>query len=238
MVFRKTFRRKFRKRTFRKYNRKYKTKSKFNIQIGFPKTRYAKMRYVQYYELDLTTAQPSPMDSVFLSANSVYQPDSVNHGLIRPNGYPEMENFYNEYIVIGSKITIQGVTANSGTPVVYGILLTDDTSNPVSDWRSMVAQGRSAWRLLQTAINGNVPGRAVLKYSPRTWFGIKDYKDNQDEYGASFGANPNDQAYFQVWAQHQDVANVAASGTAVRLTVTIDYLVYMSEPKELEYDPE
>lgn len=224
-------RRRFRKRVnrvrrrFRRRVRRGRVRP--NAQIGFPTRRVVKMRYCDFVTLTLP-AVASAFTEARYSANNLNDPQ-VALGGHQPLSYDQWAVYYNSYAVIGSRIRVQGITVSSGTaPAVIGVMLHDSSVTTSPDYQGLVEQGKSKYRFIQVAINGNVPRSMTCSYSMKKWFGITNVKDNLGLYGATFGNAPATDAHFVVWAGCTN-----AIGQTVTFQFVIDYLVLLFEPKEL-----
>lgn len=205
-------------------SRKRNTVSNFMRPMAFPKSRVVKMRYVQHTAVLNTAA----ISGFYYRMNSIFDPlHSV--GGIQPLGHDEWNQFYNNYVVLGSQLRAEFVRSGVGTTTasMTGTTRVDDTAIPAS-YTHMIELGKGTYK----ALSGSLESTAthVIKYSPKNYFGITDVKDNQDDIGAAFGADPDKEALVLVYAQALDLAT---AGTAINVVVTIDYIVSLSNPKEL-----
>lgn len=101
---------------------------KTNWSANFaPKILKIKMKYHTTVTLTGTDQQ-----DYIMSGNSVFDPDVTNTGA-QPTNYDDIQNMYNEYVVIGSKITC--VYRNQGSQTVRCALIPNFAStafNPIS----------------------------------------------------------------------------------------------------------
>lgn len=215
-------------RGFRKY-RRYRTDPKG--MIGFPKQRIVKMRYTLNFTLDSTGA----VQTKAFAANNINQPDYGGTGK-RPLGYTEWAGFYNQWIVVGSKIRIlpiySSITAGA-MPLTYGIYMKSDnsTSAPLA---SLIEQGKCRFKNMQPINNGNY-APVSFNCSPKKWFNIANLKDNWDNMGSEFdlsgpGSDPARQIDFIVFVA---AADGSTNVEPVNFTAQIDYLVLVRDPKTL-----
>lgn len=210
--------------------RTYKKKSTYlspNQYPGFPQNKIVKMKYVENVSFDLTSLG---QEKHTFRANSIFDPYVTGIGH-QPIGHDQWNLFYNHYCVLGAKITAQFTSGSNDTgfePVMYTVLLLDDTTTTASILDS-IEQGKAHYTLQ----NGQVNAAAKTirnTYSAKKFFNVADVKDNLDRIGAPFGSNPTDEAIFQVGAQTIDEVPSAQGHNAL---ITIEYIVMMSEPKEL-----
>jgi len=220
-------RRATKKRTYKKrYVRRRRDPALPQNYIGFPKNRVVRMRYVVDKDFSLST---SGFQTFFFRANGIFDPDTALGGH-QPYGHDQWLQFYNHYVVIGSKVNMQITTPTTPqtTAVMASILLTDDltvNTNPVL----AIEQGKARYTLIDGS--GAVRAKNVRNnFSARKFFNVKDVLDNVDRIGATFGADPLDQAYY---ALTFSTTNGSVTDVPYQALITIDYLVMLSEPREL-----
>lgn len=227
-------------KAIRKFHKKKKRQNKLRLRklyrlprqmIAFPRTKIAKMRYVD--QIELYSASSVPYVGYFWRANGIYDPQ-VALGGHQPLGYDQWHTFYNHYVVLGSKITVNFVktgTAGTVVPLACCVLLCDDTTLTPTLMSTTLEQGLAKYKLMSTSINlGPQQVTVVKKFSAKRFFNVTDVKDNIKTLGASFGADPTEGAYFLIIAGSPGTDTPIEGVTAV---LTIDYIVSMSEPKEL-----
>lgn len=164
-------------------------------------------------------------------ANSIFDPDGSGAGH-QPLGHDQWSAFYNHYVVLGSKIR---VTANYGgtsptTPQMFGVILNED-GTVISDIEQIAEQGLARYRMITMNPANTGPYRVRNTFSAKKFFNVKDVKDNIPRLGATFGQNPSDEANFVVFLLSAN--GLADAGQAVLVWVIIDYIVLLSEPKEI-----
>lgn len=200
--------------------------------IGFPDQKMIRMRYRVGY-----TGGPSPSaarGATVFRASSIYDPDYTAGGH-QPLGYDQWAPFYDHYIVVSSKLTAT-VGLNIGQPgraINFGVFPAHDPTAISSFWPIMES-ARGGWNTLAGGAyaGGDNQKTASATYSARRFFNIRDVADNVDRLGAAYNDNPTDEAYFVVWYETADQL-AANEACALTFTVTIDYLVLLSEPKTL-----
>lgn len=200
--------------------------------IGFPDQKIVPMRYHVGY-----TGGPSPSvarGATVFRASSIFDPDYTVGGH-QPLGYDQWAPFYDHYIVISAKCTVT-MGLNIGQPgraINFGCFPSHDPTAITSFWPIMES-ARGGWATLSGGAYGGSDNqkRCTSYYSARDFFNIADISDNVDRLGAQYGGNPDDEAYFVVWFETADQL-AANEATALTITVTIDYLALLSEPKTL-----
>lgn len=193
--------------------------------VGFPANRVVPMRYASYQE---ATGTGGVLDQYVLSAGNINDPNVTGVGG-QPLGHDQWAQFYNNWVVLSSRITVTFQVAGSTTsPPIVGVFLNQTTTTTGSSWMSMVEQGKSKYAMLSQSVAVPVT-KFSLTYDAKKEFTLADVRDNEDRIGSSFGNSPADGMFFIVWNQSMDEATTGA----VDFTYVIDYEVLVSQPKEL-----
>lgn len=202
------------------------------ILSGFPSQKLVKLRYIDT-NVTLDAGVGLTQEYVY-RANSVFDPDHTGIGH-QPMGFDQWAGIYNRYTVLGAKITVvyNPSAAGSVTAGYVGITLSGDT-NPLSNYTSINNILESKLTGARTTITGmnqmlGKETRISKNFSAKKFFGVKDVQDGAS-LSALVGANPAKDAYFSVWQASIDGNNPASAS----LTVKIDYIVLMREPKNLD----
>jgi len=230
-VYRKKPMRKSVRRTANRKRRVYRSSPRG--MIGFPQTRIVKMRFAQNFVLD----SPGAISNTDFSANNLNYITDIDPMFKLPLGYDQWSRFYEDFVVIGSKITVKPAYASvtpGATPLNIGILLQPKKTPILStSVTSLISQGKSTYRIMQAANNGNIP---VLKYSfsPKKFYNVANLKDNFDDLGCTFDSTGNTapikEAFYTVWVC---AADLAANVEPVNFTVTVDYIVLLRSQRIL-----
>lgn len=183
------------------------------------------MRYCDTLSINPGTAPTA--SRYYFRANSIFDPDATGVGH-QPLSHDQWSLFFNHYRVYGSKITIKFSATNAAAPLVVGIFLNDDQATVSTNFNDIIEQGRGRWKVVD---DQGGPSNKVLtyKYSAKRFHNCTNVKDRND-LKASFGTNPSEEAFFTVWAACQELATDPGP---VAVTVMIDYIVGLEEPKEL-----
>lgn len=197
------------------------------MRTAFPANRIVKMKYVSKFVIDVGAS--AEFKEYIFSANSIFDPDVTSAGH-QPYGFDQWTTFYKQYVVLGSKITVQGITDTTSTPSIYGVRTVDLATTGHTTITGLMENPIVSYRVLQLAANGNVPDPATARFSAKKWFNVKDVKDNKTRIGALMTASPSEQAYFSVFAGPH---NATTDIPAIYFLATIHYTVLLSEPKEL-----
>lgn len=196
--------------------------------MGFPKQQVVTLRYSDGFLL--TQADPSHV----YRANSPYDPDYT--GVIAGHqalGWDQWAQFYDHYVVIGSKITVHMNYGEGGNavPCVGYIYLDDDQGTYTLN--QLVESGVGKTRFLGMTEGKQGPVSIRNTYSAKKFFNITNTKDNVDRLGAAVTANPSEDVYFNVGILPYSDQVSAEAEDIVTGRVTIDYIVLFSEPKTL-----
>ncbi|QGH73295.1 MAG: capsid protein [CRESS virus sp. ctYls24] len=204
--------------------------------IGFSRSQIVKMRYVQ--QLQLNPVAGSYAYAIY-SANGIYNPVvsrsagvgfSTDH---QPISYDQWQIAYNDYTVIGSKMSIVANPPNSTNPSVgSGIIAIQlsDSASPVVVPTTVMESGRAAYKQLATNTSGNSV-RLRKGFSAKKFWRLQSIKDNQKSIGSGFGTNPSEQAYY--WLEFFTNDSSGSTNAGPFVWVTIDYTVLLTGPADL-----
>lgn len=213
-------RRNVRKRVYRK--RRSRT-AQMSYPSGGPSQRTVKMRYSQSVVVSSTSGV---MGTTIFRANSIHDPDYTGVGH-QPMGHDTWQTLYNHYVVLGSKISVRLLpSATNASPAIAGIYLSDGSTAPYLTGTTFIEAKKGTFSTFVP--DQSRPKNLVSKFSAKKFFNVKDVKDNIPTLGSSFGNTPSDASYYQLWYQTLD-----GSTESIQAVVTIDYIVAMSEPKDL-----
>lgn len=201
-----------------RYKKRYSTPRK-SLQAPTPNTRLAKLRYTEAIDVSAIS------DVRVFSANGLYDPYITGIGH-QPRGFDQYMAFYQEYLVIGSKITIKGCNDTATESVVLAISVEQSSTAKSTrqdylethDIISRVVSSRDASGIF-TLSKG-----CALKNK----FGVNNIKDHPQASGND-GANPTEQQFFHVYFNASDNSTLCY----MKYDVTIDYIVLFREPKAI-----
>jgi len=187
---------------------------------GFPDELITKVRYGDVYTLTSTT---NAVAKNTFRMNSINDPDQtgVGHQVLYND---QLAALYNNYVVLGSKITVQfslisnstSVTQPSG-PVVVG-LLTETDSTSSSTLSTLMESSNSVSTFLNVSQGGNNIKTLKATFAPLRDLGLSS---TDDTVGAAFNANPSQQFYCHAWM----VETGLASPTSCNIKVMIEYTI-------------
>lgn len=240
-VTRRTYRRSGRygkRRAFKRYGRVTTRQNK----LAFSRSQLVRLRYCQQ-----VTLNPNADSGAYIvySANGPQSPNISNSTGVsttlahQPYGWDQWSAIYNDYIVLGSKITVTAGAPNStnqsSAAGILGVLLSDSPS-PYSVTTSAGAtvqmeSGRCAFKQFNS--NGN--GKPVIlskKFSAKKFWNVSKLKDNVVRLGAAVSATPNEQAYYHLSFYSNDESISTSAGPYC--WVAIDYILLFSGPADLQ----
>lgn len=190
---------------------------------GLPTIKIANLRYVENVSI---TSTLGAIQRYSFRANSIFDPNFTGIGH-QPMGRDIWAQLYNNYVVLGSKITAKFTTTTSaGQNAAVGVMLDDNASLSYSDYSGYVEARKGSNRMM---IGREAkPITVVSKFSAKRFFNVVDVKDNIDDLGAVIGNNPNNGAFFNVYYQ-----DLTGSTSTINVSVCIDYIVSFSEPHDI-----
>jgi hypothetical protein len=160
---------------------------------------------------------------------NINDPDSTGVGH-QPLGHDQWAEFYNLYLALSCKLTVEFcLTASTTTPVVVGINIMRTTSTSFTTFEEFIENGNGVHAVMSPSVDGPVVKTLSLHADLKRLFNLRNPRDEQSKYGAAFGASPSNGMYFCIWTQALDQATDAG----VSMLYTADYNVSVSEPKNL-----
>lgn len=182
---------------------------------GFPNTIVTKLRYADSFTKQSTLG--SIAYNTF-NANSIFDPDQTGVGH-QPMYRDQWAAIYDQYVVIGSKITVHFAVQGLFNFVV-GITGDDDLNFPTA-LSDKMEQNNSVWTV--TGGMGSQPTTLTMTFEPNMCFGVDAKSDGAS--ATAVGSNPTELWCFGVWAHTMDATNTAK----IDFTVEIEYTVKFSE---------
>ncbi len=183
-----------------------------------PVSKLVKMKYNQSITLNPGTASGAYQ---YFRANSVYDPYQSGGGH-QPMGFDQLMLFYDHYRVVGARITCTFYpTVND---YVVGIVLDDDFT-PLLDLDHTLEQPRVAYRHLCS--QAGRPTTVSMNYSAKRILGPAAYSDSNK---GSATSNPPETTFFTPFAYG---ANALTDPNFVNVTISISYIVQLTEPTTL-----
>uniref|UniRef100_UPI004048E6F8 hypothetical protein n=1 Tax=Algoriphagus sp. TaxID=1872435 RepID=UPI004048E6F8 len=181
----------------------------------FPAVEKYQLRYCDTIAINAPIGAAA---SYLFRANSIYDPDQTGTGH-QPYGHDQLNEIYNHYCVDSSTITVTPTTFSG----VMGISVTDNQVVS-SGFNTVKEQQATSISVVPHGTAGTNP--VTLKKTYNRWSSFPVYKDTS----ALMGANPAEEAYFQLWVTGTDAGIDPANATFL---VTITYNVTCYELKDL-----
>lgn len=184
--------------------------------FGFPNSLITRLRYCD--TIVLTGTLGARALNVF-AANGIFDPDITGVGH-QPMYRDTFADIYDQYCVLGSKITVDFSPTTALVPTLVGIVGDDDSSITTSV-QNLLEQNNGVSKLLGTP--GSEAVTLTNTFSPLRMFGV-NVKDDGSA-ATAIGANPSELWTFAVWSASAD----GASTTVINIRVEIEYTVKFSE---------
>lgn len=219
-----------RKYTYRR--RTYKRNAvipRMGIASGMPAVRKAQLRYCTQAVITCSEGTIGYFD---IRANDLYDPETSAGGG-QPMGYDMWSQLYNQYVVLGSKITAYisyDQQVNTNPPMCVGIYLNDDEAIPYTDWKGLVEARKGTFRNMTPLQYKPVVVKST--YSARRFFNLADTKDNQWIVGSGIGSSPTDKAVWIIWGNTTGAQSPSVN-VKLNVNIIIDYIARFSEPKDV-----
>lgn len=186
--------------------------------LGLPDRMYFKHKYAQNYSLAITSGTPTWKA---FSVNSLYTPVSGGH---QPYYFDEMSALYNNYTVLGSKITIKCSKYNSAADVPLAVTVyVDDDGTPPSSGLYLTTLMEQGKHVSMIAADDGLARLRCMWSARKTFPGPRSRTD----ISGTPSSNPAQQQYFILAANTVDETN---SGTFYA-TVEIEYFAMWWEKK-------
>lgn len=214
-----------RKKSSRRSVRRYRKKSHRRINNApFALTKVVKMRYVTQGTLNVGVGGAA--DGHVFRWNSIYDPDdTIVVGDKQPYSHDEWNNFYDRYEVIGAKATVTFTSRGISSTTISGVAMTT-RDNASLDTDGVLIRERPHTRYgWLTSVDARGLKTLSMNWSQRS-LSTNDSSTRQ----AYFGSNPAEVSYLHLYA-FPDV--LAEDEGTIGYNIQIDYVVKMSDPKEL-----
>ncbi|AYP28840.1 MAG: putative capsid protein [Circoviridae sp.] len=161
-------------------------------------------------------------DGHVFSANGLYDPDITGTGH-QPGGFDQLMAMYDQYTVIGAKISVDFYNTDNTNPIFAFVAVRDSTSVD-TDTRMLIENGYVNYRLMNR--NTLVPSTTKINQAVdiAKYLGRGDVMSDPHLKG-TITTNPTEQVYFHVGAYTMN--NV--DGGDVNLQAVIEYEVVFHE---------
>lgn len=187
-------------------------------QFGFPNSIITKLKYGELISVSPTALVP--LKSYIFRCNSCFDPDETSVGH-QPLYYDQYQAIYDQYVVIGAKITVQWMT-NGAQNVIVGINV-DDDSTVLSTLSILLEQNNGVNTVLAGTNSDNCT--LISTFEPYEMFGVDAKTDGASQ--TAVGSNPSEESKWVLWATCED----GTSAQTVHANVMIEYTVKFSELK-------
>lgn len=179
--------------------------------------------YVTYVDVDPGAA--GVLGKHVFSANGMYDPDITGVGT-QPLGFDQLATLYNKYTVVGSKIEVTMYNTDATYIQVCGVSVLGDTTGFTGAWTQYAEQARSNYKVMGDNL-AERPYTLSGKLSTKAYFGKSPMAE--DDLAGTILTNPQDQAYFHVWAGPLQGVDTGP----VRCVIKITYSAVWHEPAQL-----
>lgn len=220
-----------------KKNRGYKRKKKYAVKFSRDASRITRgplrnqhIAKLVYHDTINMDPEAGGLTSVTtFRANDMFDPYQPTGGH-QPRGFDQMMAMYKEFVVIGSKITVQMVPTGTGATnngIVYGVSLRDPSDTIETNYREYIEQGNTNYKV--SDINQRNPP-VSMTFSLKKFSGIS----KPLSVGAYAGTastippgTPSKVAHYDVWLGAADQTTDLFAHTAL---VQIEYIAVFRDP--------
>ncbi len=186
-----------------------------------PDKKHVKMRYFFKADMDISTV----LRQHNIRANGLFDPDQTGTGH-QPRGFDQWSNFYDNYVVTSSRITIHGFSVDNSHPWLLAVRAVKGTGTADSDDADIVEMPGSSFSLKSAYRDSHK--RITSSVNVAKFYNRVNIADDTDLIG-TFGTDPSEELYFTILA---DGVGTNASGT-IRVVGWIDYSVMLLNPKKV-----
>lgn len=181
----------------------------------------------RYYE-DQLTVDPGlgTANNYVFSANGLYDPNFTGTGH-QPIGFDQIMQMYDHYCVIGSRIRVTFHNNDASDPCTVGVYVSDTTVSS-TDPTQIIENGLGKYKTIEAAKVGGSVKTITLGSSTKKRTGTSHPLSDPNLKGSA-SANPSEGHFFHIWAAAPDGSDHATVG----ISVCIEYIAIMTEPKQL-----
>lgn len=181
---------------------------------GFPNTIISKHRYSSVINLVSTTGALAK--HVFAS-NSMFDPDITGSGH-QPLYFDNYASIYDQYVVIGSKITVMYMPRSSTLHAIGGLIGDDDGTTPTTF--DTLCESNNAISTVIAPAGGGIT-ELEMTFEPQENFGVDAKSDGSAQTAVT--TSPTEQWYWTVWHQPADGASTQTCDVKVMIEYTVKY---------------
>lgn len=218
-------RKSYRKRTYkRKSNRAVYAISRGGYgQLPVPNRMIVKMRYSDQATLDANSISAS---TYTYTLNGLYDPDISGSGH-QPMGFDQFSGLYQQYKVLGAKVTIEacGPPVTTLSEQYIGIQFHENASYAPANIVQIIERGRERHAVLGGQNNKT---RLTMFWSAKKWYGKINYSGFTT--AGTISANPTELAYVSAFVTR---AENGENPDPMTYVITIDYIVEWFGPLQM-----
>lgn len=199
--------------------------------MNIPGVENGKVVKMTYVSSGISLASTLGAQSIYThSINNIFDPNTTGVGH-QPYGHDEYANYYNQYQVLGAKVTTTARWASplSGASVPHALfsVIDSDTTAPTT-LATKMERYRDFYKVLRADTSSTIT--MVDYWSAKKWFKLKNPEDQHQTVG-TFGGAPIKTAYHNIILQPLDESST--SSPSVMVTVSIEYVVRLLDPKPI-----
>lgn len=199
--------------------------------MNIPGITNGKVVKMDYVSAGISLSSTSGSQQIYThSCNNIFDPNlsGVGH---QPYGHDQYATYYNQYQVLGAKITTtcrwSSPPTSSDVPHVCFSIIDSDTTAPTTLATKMERYAKM-YKILKPDTNSTVTFTDY--WSAKKWFKLKDVVDQHQTIGV-FGGAPIKTAYHNLIVQPLDESS--STTTPVINVVTIQLIVRLLDPKPI-----
>lgn len=183
-----------------------------------PDRKVVRMRYYFENTLDIS----SVFKQHVYHANGIFDPDVTGVGH-QPRGHDQYAVLYNDYVVLGSKITINGFSPGNAEPWMLSVQSEESATATTADPEAVVELPGGSFSIKSAFKETRKSVKLAVNIG--SFLNRKRLADDSDLV-AAFGASPSTPVFFRIMASPIG----AGASASVRLIGWIDYRVMLLNP--------
>jgi len=172
-----------------------------------PDRYFVKLRF---YERIVLTSLGGAFQNYQWRGNSLYDPNFTGGGL-QPPGYDQLKLLYNQYRVYCAKIVMVWATVGPSSPsstMRVGCACRPTTNLP-ANFDEVVGNPYSRTALVNLGNQSKCVTKMYMSTAKIEGISKRQVMDNDDQYAAPIGSNPNEQWYIDAFCESVDLATTA-----------------------------
>lgn len=214
----------FAKRRYRRKRPRMSISNTMNTPLGMKK-RVVMRWYERSFSLNPGVA--GTIAALVFNATSPYDPYTSGGGH-QANGFDQLVGvLYDHYTVIKSSCQVTFNNTDTTNPQTVFVMLKDNDTLE-NDPQKVMENGAIKYTQVSAANDGNSTKQIVYNVTPHKFLGISKPLSNDSLKGSST-SNPSENVYYHVGAFPWN----ATDSAAVEITIKIQYVCILTEPKKL-----